>query len=194
MAKPRGSDGWRSIKDAVHDKPAPELVHLLRDLYELSPANRQFLHARFGSRSRELDQYRASIQSALCPDPLSRHPDPSLVTGKRLIREYERATRDDSGAVDLMLAFVEAGASFAVDLGYGDDAFFSSLSAMLERALDRANVLSPELRASLVPRLTSLRRTAGGLGWGFGDFVTHAVDVHLASSSPALQACGPTSR
>ena len=52
MAKPRGSDEWSSIKGAVHDKPAPELVNLLRDLYELSPANRQFLHARFGSRSR----------------------------------------------------------------------------------------------------------------------------------------------
>ena len=93
-----------------------------------------------------------------------------------------------------MLAFVEAGASFAVDVGYGDDAFFTSLSSMLERALDRANGLSPELRASLVPRLTSLRRTAGALGWGFGDFVAHAVDAYLARSSPARKACGPTSR
>ena len=50
MARPKGSDGWSTIKDAVYDKPAPELVNLLRDLYELSPANRQFLHARCGSR------------------------------------------------------------------------------------------------------------------------------------------------
>ena len=80
-----------------------------------------------------------------------------------------------------MLAFVEAGASFAADVGYGDDPFFTSLASMLERALDCANVLSPDLRASLKPRLASLRRTAGGLGWGFGDFVVQAVDAYLAS-------------
>jgi hypothetical protein len=180
MAGPKTNDSWGAIKDAVHNKPGAELVSLVRDLYELSPGNRQFLHARFGTRSRELDRYRSSIRSALCPDPLSRHPDPSLVTGKRLIREYERATRDDAGAVDLMLAFVEAGASFAADVGYGDDPFFSSLASMLERALDRATVLSPQLQASLEPRLASLRRTAGELGWGFGDFVTHAVETYLA--------------
>ncbi len=178
---PKASDSWGTIKGVVHDKPEVELVALLRDLYELSPVNRQFLHARFGSRSRELDRYRASIRAALCPDPLSRHPDPSLVTGKRLIREYERATRDDAGTVDLMLAFVEAGAGFAADVGFGDDPFFESLASMLERALDRANVRSPELKASLTPRLRSLRRAAGGLGWGFGDFVANAVDAYLAS-------------
>jgi hypothetical protein len=179
MAASKTGDSWGTIKDAVHDKPVAELLALVRDLYELSPANRQFLYARFGTRTRELDRCRASIRSALSPDPLGRHPDPSLIAGKRLIREYERATRDDAGVVDLMLAFVEAGTGFAADVGFGDDAFFASLASMLERALDRAKVLSPETRTPLAPRLISLRHTAHGIGWGFGDFVASAVDAFV---------------
>ena len=181
MATARRPDSWGAIKSAVQGKPVAELLSLVRDLYELSTANRQFLHARFGSRSRELDRYRASIRSALCPDPLGRHPDPSIVTGKRLIREYERATQDDGGTVDLMLTFVEAGTSFAEDVGFGDDSFFSSLSSMLESALARAKTLPWERREPIEPRLLSLRRSAGGIGWGFGDFVASAVEHFLAN-------------
>lgn len=179
MAAGKKADSWGAIKCAVQGKPAAELLSLVRDLYELSPTNRQFLHARFGSRSRELDRYRASIRSALCPDPLGRHSDPSIVTGKRLIREYERATQDKAGTIDLMLAFVEAGASFAEDVGFGDDSFFASLSSMLESGLTRAKTLPCEQREALEPRLLSLRHTSGGIGWGFGDFVATAVDDFL---------------
>ena len=174
---------WRAIKAVISSKPVDELHALVRDLYELSPANRKFLNARFGARLHELDRYRASIRAALWPNPFGRRSDPSPSTGRRLIREYERASDDKAGAVDLMLVFVEAGAGFAADIGFGGDAFFNSLSGMLERALEGAKTLSPAQRASLEPRLVVLRRVTYGIGWGFGDFVASAVDEFLEERS-----------
>lgn len=173
---PRGS--WSGVKSSLTGKSASELVSLLRDLYELSPANRQFLHARFGARAGELERYRASIRDALWPDPLKRG-GPSVSAGKRSIRDYERATGDHAGSVDLMLTFVEAGVGFSQDVGFGEDAWFASLERMLAQALERANRLSSNARVDLEPRLAALRASAEGLGWGFGDLVASEVGTFL---------------
>ena len=179
MAAQGTRSSWRAIKAAISTKPVAELNALIRDLYELSPANRKFLNARFGARLHELDRYRVSVRAALWPNPVGRRPNPSPSAGRRLIREYELASGDKAGVVDLMLVFVEAGAGFAADIGFGDDAFFNSLSGMLERALEGAKALSPAQRASLGPRLVVLRKVADGIGWGFGDCVAYAVDEFL---------------
>ena len=131
---------------------------------------------------------RALIRDALWPNALGRHPNPSPSTGKRLIRDYERATGDQAGAIDLMLAFVESGTGFAADIGFDDDAFLGSLRAMLERALERSKALPPEPRSAIERRLVALRKVAGGIGSGFGDFVTDAVDGFLARGQKPISA------
>lgn len=169
---------WSNVKSSLGGKTSSELLALVRDLYELSPANRHFLHARFGSNTQALERYRASIRDALWPDPLGR-AGLSVSAGKRLIREYERATGDRAGTVDLMFTFVEAGAGFSQDVGFGEDAWFSSLERMLVQALEGASRLPPETRGALGPRLSALRALVNGMGWGFGDFVRGEVDGFL---------------
>jgi len=47
-----------------------------------------------------------------------------------------------------MLIFVEKRTAFAADVGYGDDAFFSSLENMLSRTLERFQHSPPMSRAA----------------------------------------------
>jgi hypothetical protein len=94
---------------------------------------------------------------------------------KRAVSQYERATRDTAGTIDLMLVFVEMGTAFAADLGYGENDFFSALEKMLSRALILLRRGSKELRQSIRPRLVRLSASARDIGWGYGDFVVDAI-------------------
>jgi hypothetical protein len=74
-----------------------------------------------------------------------------------------------------MLIFVEQGTAFAADVGYGDDAFFSSLENMLSRTLERFQKSPPDIQQAIKPRLLDLPGAARDIGWGYGDFVADAV-------------------
>jgi hypothetical protein len=41
------STGWSSVREQLKEWPQPALTALIKDLYDASPANRDFLHARF---------------------------------------------------------------------------------------------------------------------------------------------------
>jgi hypothetical protein len=180
MSTRKTPDTWATVKAVVSGRPAADLLAVVRDLYELSDANRRFLHARFGARGYELERHREAIRAALWPDPFSKTSKLSPLTGRQLIRAYEKATGDEAGTLDLMLAYVEAGTGFAADCGFGDDAFFDSLTRMLARVLERLKTQPAETRSALGPRLVALRDSANGIGWGYGDFVGEAVDALLA--------------
>jgi hypothetical protein len=120
------SPGWAELKIRLDTFDRKGLLGLVHDLYEASEGNRRFLQARFLSSAAAIEKYRRLILAAVFPDPLSQRPI-RLRDAIAAITEYRRSTGDVAGSVDLMLTFVEAGTEQAVDLGYGDDAYFSAL-------------------------------------------------------------------
>jgi hypothetical protein len=68
------------------------------------------------------------------------------------------ATGDESGAVDLMLAMVEAGTEQAVDLGYADEAYFASLERVLASVVDALPSVPESARPTIVQRLRRMQR------------------------------------
>jgi hypothetical protein len=87
--------------------------------------------------------------AAVFPDPLSRK-QVRVGEAERLIRHYRLSTGAESGAVDLMLAMVEAGTEQAVDLGYANEAYFASLERLLEAVVDALPSLPESARPSIV--------------------------------------------
>lgn len=172
----------------------PELLKVLRDLHDLSSANRRFLQARFLPADEDIERYRQQVRDAIYPDPFSRRPI-SVAAAKQVIRQYQRATADPIGTLDLRLTFVEQGTAQAVDLGFGDEPYFASLESMLTVALESVRALPVEESHRFVARIARLRDSASQIGWGYGDFVDEAVaDVLDASAPPASTAASDAQR
>ena len=168
------TDGWGHIKTRLKTLATGELIDLIRDLYRVSPENRQFLHGRLVPNALNLEQYRERVVDAVFPDPLSRKRI-RIAEAERLIRNFRLSTRDDVGTTDLMLAFVEAGTEQAADLGYGDEKYFAALLRALESVVNALPSLPSESRSSVEERLRGLRKPASRVGWGYPDAVRDVI-------------------
>jgi hypothetical protein len=175
MKNTSASSGFGRIRSTLLSREPSELVGLIGELYRLSKENQRFLESKLGDASKQLTIYRQLVSNCLFPDPLSKNSEVRISEAKRAISQYQRATQDSAGTVDLMFVFVEAGTAFANDLGYGDDGFFNALENMLSRALDLLTRGNADFRQSMRPRLARLATSAGNLGWGYGDFVVEAI-------------------
>jgi len=159
---------------------ASELVTVVHDLYQASPENRQFLRGRFLPSAADLEKYRSRVMDAVYPDPFSRKRV-RVREAERLIRHYRLSTGDQPGVVELMLVMVEAGTAQAVDLGYGDGAYFASLERVLRSVVQALPSLPESARPSIVERLQELARNAEAMGWGYGDAVR---EITMQAISP----------
>lgn len=184
MARPRTpAAGWGAIKTRLKGLGTADLVNLLRDVYQASPENRQFLRGRLLPSAADLEKYRIRVVDAIFPDPFSRRRV-SVAEAERLIRHYRLSTHDEPGVVDLMLSMVEAGTEQSVDLAYGDDSYFASLERVLEGVVKALPLVPEPARPGLVQRLQALAERASSLGWGYGD----AVRTATATAPPTKRA------
>ena len=161
---------WSNVKASLSSMDHTRLVGVIRDLYEASTANRRFLHARFVPAAAVLDEYRALVARAVFPDPFSQRPI-SLRDAAAAITDYKRSTGDLAGVVDLLLTFVEAGTEQAADLGYGDEAYFSTLERQLAAAVSMLDALPAEARDKAQARFRRLAEYQDQIGWGYGDYL-----------------------
>ena len=174
--------GWGAVKAKLKGFGASELVNLMRDLYQASPENRQFLRGRLLPTAADLEQYRSRVIDAVFPDLFSRKPV-RVGEAERLIRHYRLSTGDESGAVDLMLALVEAGTEQAVDFGYANEAYFASLERVLASVVQAVPSLPESARPAIVQRLRKVAQRAESTGWGYGDAVRE-ITAPLTSPRP----------
>jgi len=161
---------WSNVKASLSSMDRPGLVGVIRDLYDASAGNRRFLHARFVPAAATVDEYRDIVQKAVFPDPFSQRPI-RLRDAASAIADYKRSTGDLVGVVDLLLTFVEAGTDQAADLGYGDEAYFSTLERKLAEAVSLLDALPNEARGNAVGRFIRLAEYRDQIGWGYGDFL-----------------------
>ena len=164
------TNNWNAVKGKLSALPPDALIALTRDLYRASPENRRFLHARLLGPGAEITKYRELVREAIYPDAFSRR-SVRLGEAQRLIRHYRQATGDRSGTLELLFAFVEAGAEQAADLGYGDERYFVALERALDEAVEIGQTLSGTEHREFVGRTRKLADRASVVGWGFGDYV-----------------------
>jgi hypothetical protein len=180
----KGQTGWAAIRKQLDSFDRAGLLALVHDLYDASASNRRFLAARLLTSSMSIEKYRRLVADAVYPDPFSRR-QVSIRDATAAISEYQRATGDVVGTVDLMLTFVEAGTEQAADLGYGDDPYFAALERKLDTVAKLWPELSPQERCGAAKRLDWLRKRAQDIGYGYGDYVADVVAVLENSSENA---------
>ncbi|TWJ18927.1 hypothetical protein [Geobacter argillaceus] len=164
----RKKPSWSDVKSAIADFERSVLIGLISDLYAYSTPNKNFLHARFSLGSDSLKPYKKIIEDALFPDVMS-NDDVEIATAKKAISDYGKAVGDPKGMLELMVHFVECGASFSLDVGYDDEHFFASLERMYEKAVKLLLTLDEAIIDDYYDRFEDLVISTQDIGWGFHD-------------------------
>jgi hypothetical protein len=174
----KGLPTWTDIKKQLSAMDSKELIGLVQELYKLSPTNKDFLSARFAtaeSRGAILEEAKEKIRRQFFPKRGFGDPKASVV--RQILREYQKATNDFPGLIDLKLTYVESGTEYTNEYGDIDDPFYSSLISVAEEAAEMLR--SPAGRTFYLvfeDRLLQLRDEADGIGWGYSDSITEIVD------------------
>ena len=170
---------WSQVKAQLKHWDKAQLTGLIQDLFDHSQENRDFLAARLLRDSigdQVIAPYLKRIETAFYRKygwPANRL---NLKDARSAIREYQRATSDPAGTLELMLAHVETGTKFTCEFGDITEAFYDSLCSSLH---DMKKLLVSEEGRSLYQqakdRLAAMTRQADGIGWGYGDYVGDVV-------------------
>jgi len=161
---------WARVKASLEGMDRIGLMALIRDLYNIDDLNRRVLHERFTPNDATFQRYRDLVRASVFPDPFTNRPI-RLRQATATIREYQLATGNLTGTVDLMLDFVEAGTAQAADLGYGDATYFAALERKVSEIVDLLDTLPSVDRRLRTERLIQLGKYQGAIGWGYGDFL-----------------------
>ena len=159
---------WSDVKSAIADFERSALIGLISDLYAYSTPNKNFLHARFALGSDALKPFKKIIEDALFPDVMS-NDDVEIATAKKAISDYGKAVGDPKGMLELMVYFVECGANFSLDVGYGDEYFFAALERIYEKAIKLLLTLDEATIDDYYDRFEELVSSTQDIGWGFHD-------------------------
>jgi hypothetical protein len=178
MAKKKAEVSWSAVKQELQSWETDELFGLVQDLFKLSAENRLFLAAHLlGKEAIEplLDPYRQRIKGAFYKRSGKPRNDLQMGDACKLIRDYQAATSDPDGTLELMLTFVETGTAFSREFGDIGTSFYNHLSVVLG---DIVRLLRDE-RGSLYgkhrERFLKLAERAKPIGWGYGDEVRGTV-------------------
>lgn len=176
MPKRHQTPKWGDVRRTLASKSQRELLNLIRDLYALQPEVKAFIDARYVVSAANLKPYQKTIEESVSPDVMH-DEDLDLERGQKAIRDYQKATNDPIGALDLMLHYVECGTSFATMYGYGDEYFFESLDEMFSQAVKTIKQTGQEVIDKFLPRLKNIVHEAEDIGWGYGDGINDTFEL-----------------
>jgi hypothetical protein len=161
---------WKNVRQRLNGWSKPALVALVKDLYEASADNRDFLHARFSADENTgmaLEKYRLKIVEQFFP--ARGFGKLKLTEARKAIRDYRKATGNLNGTIDLMLTYVEKGTDFTLQYGDINESFYSSLESVLNEMAQLLLLEGKELYPQFRERVQRLTLHADNIGWGYGD-------------------------
>ena len=164
---------WIDVKKSIKDIEGPHLIELVKELYQLSDENRDFLHARFLGGTASLKKYRKTIQNSLYPDIMDDDDSFDFEKAENAIKTYAKATNDDEGVADLMIYYVECGNKFTLDYGDINEVFYDALVEMYEKAVKFVCKMPKKKQETFRKRLKIIMTSANGIGWGYYDDLCH---------------------
>jgi hypothetical protein len=168
--------GWAQIRPQLNDWPRSAVIALVKDLYNASIENRDFLHARFQAEANAgeaLERYRRRIVEQFYP----RRGDGKLklAEARKAIRDFRKATGNVAGTIDLMLTYVENGTTFTREFGDINEGYYNSLESVLNAMAALLCKDGPELYPRFRERIQRLDDHADHIGWGYGDYLREQV-------------------
>ena|SRR5437879_5975870 len=167
---------WSAQRRHLATLDKPELLALVKDLYEAAADNRDFIQARChaGESGGEiLEKYRGKIVEQFYP--ARGEAKLRLSEARKAIKDYRKATGNLSGTTELLMTYVEQAAEFTHEYGDIDERFYNSVESALD---ELAALLHGEARGmylQLSERLARVEQITDGIGWGFHDHIGDVV-------------------
>jgi hypothetical protein len=191
VAKP-SKTSWSDVKARLKHWDRAQLTGLIQDLFKRSQENRDFLITRLLAEPGDapaLAPYRKRVEAAFYGKNGLPQGRLNLRDGRKAILDYQAASGELAGTLELMLVYVETGTQFTRELGDISESFYDSLCSVVHDI--RKHLRSPDgrqLYARFRKRLEDLAKRADGIGWGYGDYVG---DVVAELASPLHDAAEP---
>ncbi len=170
MTSEKKPTGWSAIRRYLNEQPKPALLALVKDLYDASSGNRNFLHTRVQAAAGDgtaVERHRRTIIEQFYPS--RGFGKLKLAEARKAIREYRRATGNLAGTIELMLTYVETGTEFTRDYGDINEAYYDSLESVLREMTQLLRKEEPALYPQFRERIQQLEAHADHIGWGYGD-------------------------
>jgi hypothetical protein len=171
----RKPDGWSALRLDLDSWDKPALLALVKDLYEATADNRDFIQARcqVGQVGGEaLNKYRAKIIEQFYPK--RGEAKLKLSEARQAINDYWKASGNVPGTAELMMTYVENGAEFTHDYGDIDEQFYDDVESILDELAPLLREV-PELYPQFSERLARVEQITDGIGWGFHDHIADVV-------------------
>lgn len=164
---------WIDVKKSLKDIESSQLIELLKELYQLSDENKNFLDARFNGGNASLQSYKKIILDCLYEEPLDDNDKFDFDKANNAIETYAKASNDNEGTADLRVYYVECGNKFTLDYGDINEAFYDTLIEMYDKAIKTVLKLPKSKQATFRKRLKNIMKSADGIGWGYYDDLCH---------------------
>lgn len=179
---------WSSARKHLADWDKPALLALVKDLYDSSAPNRDFIQARCQGADgggAVLETYRSKIIGQFFTKSKSGIGPLKLGEARKAIRDYRKATGNLAGTAELLMTYVENGTEFTRQYGDINERFYTSLESALDELAGLLRGRAREMYPQLCGRLTKVELVAGGIGWGYGDRVFQVVEDLKDALSPS---------
>ncbi len=140
-------------------------MNLVGDLYALRKGNQDFLHARFLKDASTLVPYKETIEHYISSAEPWKNPV-KISLARKAISDYRKAVGDPEGLAELMLFYVECGASFTLEFGDIDETFYYSVVRVFSDGLKMLKRCEQDVVDKLLPRFKGTVHLAADMGWG----------------------------
>lgn len=168
------------IRKHLDSRNTATLIALIKDMHDLSAANRDFLCAKVFARDADpaiLTKYRKRVVETFYP--ARGEAKLKLGEARKAIREYQKATGDIPGTIELLLVFCETGTEFTNEFGDINERFYDTLVRGLDDMCGLVRKQGRDAWEAVRERLDKLVAETEGIGWGYADDIQYTVaDLH----------------
>ncbi len=146
---------------------AEELIEEIKKLHKLFPAVREYYKVQLQHNGEEalLVKCKKILQKAF--SPYSDYSGPKLREARNAVNDFIKLSNNSLNIAEAMIYYAEMGVKFTNDYGDINEAFYSSIENMFEKAA--VYVSEYELKGIFMGRFKKMVEVTDGIGWGFHD-------------------------
>jgi Family of unknown function (DUF6155) len=164
----------RELKLYLKNKSPDDLVNDIATLFTKFDAVKEYYTMQLGGSysPQLLDQYKSIIRHEFFPS--RGYGDARLSVARKAVSDYKKVSDSREGLIDLMLFYVEMGVKYTNQYGDINEAFYSSMERMYDRATKQ--IAENKLHNRFQQRCLRIVSDTSGIGWGFHDTLSEIYD------------------
>lgn len=146
---------------------AEELMLEIKKLYKLFPVIQQYYQVQLQDHGEDdlLEQCKRAVEKAF--SVRSDFTGPRLRDGRKAVNDFIKLSTDGLHVADVMIYYAEMGVKFTNQYGDINEAFYSSIEGMYEKAAQY--VTEQQLHEQFFHRFHKMVSNTADIGWGFHD-------------------------